>query len=136
MREDLDIRLSAGRIRDGRFGSTDCAGLNGCFQIMGPCGTSLRIIASTANADRRITKGWEHVSVSCQKRCPNWTEMCFVKALFWKDDEVVVQFHPKKEDYISNHAYCLHMFRHELINFPMPPSVLVGDKTLGELKHA
>lgn len=39
---------------------------------------------------------WEHVSVSLAHRCPSWEEMCFVKSLFWKEEETVIQFHPKK----------------------------------------
>lgn len=74
-------------------------------------------------------EGWEHVSISIpsEQRCPTWEEMCFVKQLFWNDPEdVVIQYHPAKKDYISMHNYCLHLWRKEGTNFETPPSVLVG----------
>jgi len=55
--------------------------------------------------------GWEHVSVSLLDRCPSWEEMCKIKALFWSDEDLVVQFHPPKSDYVNNHPHCLHLWR-------------------------
>ena len=78
--------------------------------------------------------GFEHVSVSCQfklrgrwqTRIPNWEEMCFIKDLFWGEDEVVMQLHPAKENYINNRPHVLHLWRplHEAI--PLPPVTAVG----------
>jgi hypothetical protein len=67
--------------------------------------------------------GWEHVSVSLrnQKRCPTWEEMCAVKDLFFHPDEVVMQLHPAKSDYINNHPYCLHLWRPIGKEIPLPP---------------
>ena len=70
--------------------------------------------------------GWDHVSVSCESRCPTWEEMCAVKNLFFRDDEAVIQFHPKKADYINMHPYCLHLWRAQDAEFPTPPSYMVG----------
>ncbi len=70
---------------------------------------------------------WEHVSVSLKSRCPNWKEMCFIKDLFWNDEDVVVQFHPKKSEYVNLHKYCLHLFKFNG-EMPTPPSILVGPK--------
>lgn len=98
---------------------------------MGPI---LRIIASDAEYD--VSKGWEHVSVSLPNRCPNWPEMCFVKDLFWTEDETVIQFHPPKADYVNNHAFCLHMWRDTKFNIRLPPSILVGIKDLGTIESA
>ena len=72
--------------------------------------------------------GWEHVSVSFKNRIPTWEEMCYVKDLFFKEDEVVVQYHPRKEDYINNHKYCLHLWRPTSEVMPSPPSWMVGIK--------
>lgn len=72
-----------------------------------------------------VEEEWEHVSVSLKHRCPNWEEMCFIKNLFWGDDEVVLQFHPAKTDYVNIHPYCLHMWKHKSLVFPMPPAILV-----------
>lgn len=72
--------------------------------------------------------GWEHVSVSTPIRCPTWEEMCMVKDLFWADDETVMQFFPKKDEYVNNHPFCLHMWKKRGENAQLPPSILVGLK--------
>ena len=60
----------------------------------------LKVIASDGMS-------WEHVSVSFPNRCPNWREMCFIKSLFWDDEDVVVQYHPAKSAYVNVHDHCL-----------------------------
>jgi hypothetical protein len=81
-----------------------------------------------------IDKGdWQHVSVSLSNRCPTWEEMSLVKNLFWEEEEVVIQIHPKKSENVSNHPYCLHLWRYVKENLPMPPSIMVGIKELGSL---
>jgi hypothetical protein len=65
--------------------------------------------------------GWEHVSVSYPNRCPSWDEMCKVKAMFWNDEETVVQYHPKKSKYKNLHPYCLHLWRKCGEDFELPP---------------
>lgn len=55
--------------------------------------------------------GWDHVSVSLLKRCPTWDEMCWVKRLFFTDDEAVMQIHPRQDDYVNFHESCLHLWR-------------------------
>jgi hypothetical protein len=73
---------------------------------------------------------WEHVSVSLLqvgrgfRRLPNWKEMCFVKDLFWEEEECVVQFHPAKADHI-NLGEVLHLWRLVGEPFPMPPKECV-----------
>lgn len=71
---------------------------------------------------------WLHASVSLPTRCPTWEEMCKIKDLFFGEDVCAVQFHPKKEDNISNHPYCLHIWVKVGEEFPMPPSICVGVK--------
>lgn len=108
-------------------------GAYGKFHIQGPCGEKLLIVASGGDDDDLAAGGWEHVSVSTRRRIPNWTEMNFVKDLFWDDDECVVQFHPSRSEYVNNHAFVLHMWRHKKAQFPTPPSILVGFKDKGLL---
>ena len=120
----LPERLEAGRIVHGERASDPSWGFYGDFSIQGPCGEKLLIVASGADADDHLACGWEHVSVSTHRRCPNWTEMCFVKDLFWRSDECVVQFHPPKSSYVNNHPFCLHLWRNK-DGFPVPPTVLV-----------
>ena len=111
------------RITAGRFASDPGYGNNGLFLMSGPAGRELAIIASDQ-------AGWEHVSVSVRNRCPNWPEMCAVKDLFWAEDEVVVQYHPAKADYVNQHPYTLHLWRPVGVQIPTPPAILVGVKDL------
>lgn len=121
MRPALPDQLERGRIRDGLYGSDASFGPNGAFQIFGPCGRDLRIIASNG-------EGWEHVSVSLPSRCPNWQEMCFVKDLFWEAEETVIQYHPPKSQYVNCHQFCLHLWKPIGIELPLPPSIMVGPR--------
>lgn len=59
----------------------------------------------------RNENGFEHVSIQmfCD-RLPKWNEMCFVKDMFWNEEEEVVQIHPKKSEYI-NMTESLHLWR-------------------------
>lgn len=76
--------------------------------------------------------GWEHVSVTIApvgktaNRCPTWEEMCWVKGQFWNDDVTVIQYHPAKEDYVSQHDFCLHLWRPIGKDFPTPNPLMVG----------
>lgn len=136
MRASLHPKLRAGRIRTGKFWSHDRHGPNGFFLVVGPNGAELKIVASDDSEEPETSRGWEHVSVSLRNRCPNWPEMCFVKSLFWEPEETVVQFHPPESTYISNHPYCLHLWRNRLTDHSLPPSILVGIKEVGELRDA
>lgn len=71
---------------------------------------------------------WQHVSVSLPDRCPTWEEMAHIKKLFWGEDVTVVQFHPKKSEYVNNHPFCLHLWRKKDEEIELPPSGLVGVK--------
>lgn len=136
MRARLPQKLEDGRIRSGESASDSSFGAYGQFFVQGPCGEKLCIVASGADADDTMSEGWEHVSVSTRRRPPNWQEMCFVKDLFWEEHECVVQFHPPKSEYVNNHPYCLHLWRSNKVEFPLPPSILVGDKSKGLLTAA
>ncbi len=74
--------------------------------------------------------GWEHVSIAPYKRShtPTWDEMCRVKDMFFLDNEVVIQFHPAKTDYVNNVSNCLHLWRSIDKEIPTPPSIMVGIK--------
>jgi hypothetical protein len=121
MRTALSAKLEDGRVRDGPYGSTAADGAMGAFLLMGPKGTLLKIISS--GIDKEFD--WEHVSVSAEHRVPNWPEMCWVKDLFWNDDECVVQYHPPKASYKNVHPFCLHLWRPLGATIPMPPLELV-----------
>ncbi len=108
------------RVRHGVTAGTDADGNNGCFIIrQAGRGEDLRIIASDGME-------WEHVSVSLAGRIPTWKEMCHVKALFWDDEDCVIQYHPSKSEYVNCHPFVLHLWRPIGQDIPKPPSVLVG----------
>lgn len=109
------------RVRSGPLGSSEADGCNGYFLIPFESYT-LAVIASDG-------MGWDHVSVSLNNRTPNWREMCFIKSLFWDEEEVAIQYHPKKSEYVDNHPYCLHLWRPQDQEIPTPPAILVGIKT-------
>jgi hypothetical protein len=132
MRQLVPPKLEIARVRGGNFPTTMSDGWYGQFMIQGPCGEKLCIISSPGEGPE--SEGWEHVSVSTRRRLPNWIEMCWVKDLFFEPEECVVQFHPRKSEYVNNHAYCLHMWRHVSIVFPEPPHTLVGVKAYGVFK--
>lgn len=102
----------------------------GCFTLRTNAGVSLMCIVSPADPDDSSTEAlaWDHVSVSTRGRCPTWEEMCWVKSLFWGDDEVVIQYHPAKSDYVNFHPYCLHLWRPAGTELPKPPAEAVGPR--------
>jgi hypothetical protein len=100
----------------------------GAFKIPGPAGEALMIIASPGDANENVP--WEHVSVSTRHRCPTWKEMCYIKDIFWDEEEPVMQLHPPKSTWINNHPYCLHLWRPVLASIPLPPQIAVGFKAL------
>lgn len=110
------------RIINGRFASDASYGNNGCFRVRGPQGF-LFVITSDG-------EGWEHVSVShdVKDRCPTWEEMCFIKDLFWGEEETVVQYHPPRSEYVNCQKYTLHLWKPINVTIPLPPSWLVGTK--------
>lgn len=95
----------------------------GIFLIPGPCAQQLKVIVSDAVLP---DYPWEHVSVSCKNRCPNWPEMDFIKRLFWDDTECVMQLHVPRQDHVNHHPYCLHLWRPVGAEIPRPPSIMVG----------
>jgi hypothetical protein len=75
--------------------------------------------------------GWEHVSVTYYKRnkTPNWDDMCYIKGLFWEEEEMVMELHPPKSQYINNHPHTLHLWKPKDVKIPAPPVILVGAVT-------
>lgn len=69
--------------------------------------------------------GWEHVSVCPANRLPDWDEMCAIKDMFWNDDEVVMQLHPAKINYVNFMENCLHLWRPIGQEIPVPPTLYV-----------
>ena len=118
MRPGPDYGVERYRITQGELASNASWGCNGAFCILNPFGPSLNVIASDG-------AGWDHVSVSLRDRCPTWPEMCYVKDLFFLEEECVLQFHPAKADYVNQHPNCLHLWRPQGKAIEMPPKICV-----------
>jgi len=71
--------------------------------------------------------GWEHLSVT-GKKIPDWDMMCKFKDMFWNEDEVCVQYHPRKEDYVNVNETTLHIWRPIAQPLPTPPTYMIGPK--------
>ncbi len=101
-------------------------GNNGIF-IISQGGFYFQCIASDG-------MGWEHVSVTLRfkksSNCnnPSWDEMCYIKNLFWDEEDTVIQYHPAKSEYVNNHPNVLHLWRPIGVDLPKPNSILVGIK--------
>lgn len=121
------------RERTGPYRSGKRDGNNGRFIIPRKAGGKFIVLASDGF-------GWEHVSVSAvipparkgkkgRKaiwKVPTWDEMCFIKDLFWKEDETVVQYHPSQEVYVNTQPFVLHLWRPTELEIPLPPTSLIG----------
>ena len=70
-------------------------------------------------------EGWDHVSVSCRKRCPRWEEMSQIHRLFFKESETAMQLHVPVGDHLDIHQFVLHLWRPWEGAIPLPPKKMV-----------
>jgi|SRR5579863_1158675 len=112
------------RVKSGSFATNKGDGNNGLFLF--PRGSDVfQCIVSDG-------MGWEHVSVTGRTKnrnvyfTPSWEDMCFIKDAFWDDEDCVIQYHPKKSEYVNNHPYVLHLWRPTSQELPTPNNILVG----------
>jgi hypothetical protein len=107
--------------------SDDSFGNNGFFIIPYQKQNSLEYRVQASDG-----MGWEHASVSIALpgrpalRCPTWEEMCFIKDLFWDQEDCVIQFHPSKSEYVNMHQFVLHLWRPTDQKIPIPQKIMVG----------
>lgn len=118
------------RLLHGPQATTHHDGNNGAFVL--PCPLPARwllIIASDG-------EGWEHVSVHVHDQAtgknyiPTWQEMCTVKDAFWDEEDVVIQYHPRKSEYRNCHPFTLHLWRPIGVALPTPDPRLVAPAPL------
>lgn len=91
-------------------------------------GAKLRCLAQdgrNSRADLGNDFAWDHVSVSLPNRCPNWPEMDYVRTIFWRDDETVMQLHVPRDEHVNCHPTTLHLWRPLLLAIPRPPQAAV-----------
>jgi hypothetical protein len=106
--------------------SSAADGNNGAFYVESPePGWRLTLLASDG-------MGWEHVSVHArrgvQMRTPTWREMAYIKNLCWDGEDVVIQFHPRKSEYVNCHPDVLHLWRPTHQEIPTPDPLMVGPR--------
>lgn len=67
--------------------------------------------------------GWDHVSVVPlgQSYPPTWQAMSKIKDLCFDDDEAVMELHPAKSQYVNLVKNCLHLWRPQKQEIPLPP---------------
>jgi hypothetical protein len=116
--------------------STPDYGNNGAFALESiEPGWTLFLICSDG-ADPEVPEKWEHVSVHAirtngreQQRTPTWREMVFIKDLCWDGEDVVMQLHPRKSEYVNCHPHTLHLWRPINARIPEPPAEFVGPRS-------
>ena len=104
------------------------------IMIMGGCdgedGFAAQIERPDAEGYLRIVcswgLGWDHVSVSREDRTPSWDDMAWVKDFFFRPDEAAMQLHPPQKDYVNMVKYCLHIWKPQDVEIPLPPTIMVG----------
>lgn len=111
-------KVERARVKKGAYASNESNGNNGVFNFRLRSGEIIRVVASDG-------AGWDHVSVSLKDRCPTWDEMSLIKDLFFDESETVVQFHPKKSEYVNFHPFTLHLWRNHAYDYQLPPIFFV-----------
>jgi hypothetical protein len=102
----------------------------GAFAIPHPTKGRYTYEVIAVDAQDEMSRGWEHVSVkvadiSGETRTPGWDEMEWIKALFWQEDEVTVQFHVNGQEKVNVHPNVLHIWRNAKAPFQLPPQIFV-----------
>ena len=61
--------------------------------------------------------------------------MSKIKDLFFEENETVIQFHPKKSEYVNISNNCLHLWKPINKEIELPPTILTGVKENGKQKN-
>ncbi len=120
--------LNKHRMTSGKLASDSSYGMAGAFTVAFT--TTRRLIVISSGSEQT---DWEHVSVRAQEKSgkkfkdkmPTWGEMCYIKGLFWEDNECVIQYHPAEKDYVNIHDHVLHLWRPLKEEIPKPPRIMV-----------
>jgi len=103
----------------------------GMFTFLSPYAKARTVLRVVASSDF----GWDHVSVSTDKRrCPTWEEMSYIRGKFFAPEEVCMELHVAAKDHISIHDWTLHLWRPQHDKIPLPPHWMVGPNK-AELKE-
>lgn len=116
MRSKLDPKLKTCRAKH-PFARQALNDFNSAYLLRSPAtDRQLYVIVSDG-------EGWDHVSVSvasCDEP-PTWDEMVFIKNIFFNPEECVIQYHPPSSRYVNFDVGCLHLWRPQRCDIPMPP---------------
>lgn len=104
-RNRVDMSYYYGSIGDGK---------NGVFEF--------NINGKQYFAVASVGGGWDHVSISTSNEVPSVDMMETFKQMFFKENETVVEYHPKKSEYVNNFDYCLHLWRPNKEEMKLPDS--------------
>src|SRR3972149_1913846 len=105
------------RVRSGEMETEPNSGPQGAFEVPGPEGRTLWIIASDGRDWGEAALAglaWEHVSVHAGRKraqTPTWREMEYVRDLFWEEGDTVLQFSVPRAKHINLHDHVLHLWR-------------------------
>lgn len=69
--------------------------------------------------------GWDHVSVSRRDRLPTYEDMQDVARAFFDEGEYAMQLHVPATEHVNDHPYCLHWWRPNDREMPVPPRYMV-----------
>ena len=118
--------LESHRVRDGVLASDAGYGNNGAFDV--PFDKVTMCVVASSEA------GWDHVSVRTEERnaticghcsvhvkTPIWDEMDYIRKLFFRGDEWVIQYHAPTDKHVNNHPHVLHLWRSQDEDMPVPP---------------
>ena len=70
------------------------------------------------------------VSIPGKKHTASWDMMCKIKAMFWNEEDTVMQLHVPKSLYVNHHPGCLHLWQPigKDVVIPLPAPIMVGHK--------
>ena len=122
MRDLILLEQYRSRPQELEFYGTSGDNTCGCFLLPSPIDRQKIAVVASAGG------GWDHVSASRSSRCPNWPEMEYIKRLFFRDNETVMQLHVPPSEHINHHPYTLHLWRPQKLEIPRPPAWMVGLK--------
>jgi hypothetical protein len=126
MRDTFSDLVEKGRTKGPPFGTRRGQPFGAFFLTHPVTREVLKILATDGGGAAELGLArWEHVSVSCERRCPHWDEMHWVKQQFFKPEECVFQFHPPEADYVNTNPNVLHMWRPCETTIPLPPKECV-----------
>lgn len=69
--------------------------------------------------------GWDHLSVSLEKRTPTWEELEHARRLFTQPEETWMQLHVPPSDHVNINPNVLHLWRPLEGTIPRPPQYMV-----------